>query len=495
MLKIKEKIESISALKLAVINKKYRENPVFFTEHRLGHFTWNKMREIMLSVAYNIKTAVRACHGSSKTFAAADIANWFFEVYPDSKVITTAPGGRQVKDLLWAEIGKNYRTSRYALTGDCGLVGVRTELTEHYIVGFATDTASSAEGYHAPQILWILDEAKGLPPWLWDSVEGSISGGFARVLAISTTDGVNPGEMYHKIFTEPREMKNWNHIHISSKDLPLMTGEKFRGIEIPDLSRPDVFHYVYKDAKDFKIQMTGPEWVKSRADTWGKESVLYITKVLGEICDKGFNNIISLADVIKMFDNFQDKEFNGEGETEIGVDVARLGDDSTVMYKRKGLKVIGRRDFQKQRTNVIADNVMDLAITKDADGRDISKEIRIKIDDTGVGGGVTDILLEQGYNVVPVNFGADAVNKDKYINTISEAWFEISEILSQIAAPDNDRLKTELVNRKAARLDKKGRRGVESKDDYKKRGFQSPDDADAFLLCFYAGRPEPRIRG
>lgn len=480
---------------LAAIAKRYQDNPVFFSEHALGHRTWSKQREIMLSVAANQKTAVRACHGSSKTYAAAALASWFFESYPESKVITTAPTGRQIKDLLWAEIGKNYRTSRYGLTGDCSLVGVRTEYAEHFIEGFSTDSASSAEGFHAPQILWILDEAKGLPQWLWDSVEGSISGGFSRVLVLSTTDGVNPGEMYHKIFTERREIKNWNHIHISSKDLPLMTGEEFRGIDIPNLARPDVFKYAYKAAKDFKIQMTGPEWVKSRGETWGKDSVLYITKVLGEICDKGFDNIIGLSEVLKMFDNYQDKDFNSEGETEIGADIARMGDDSSLFYKRKGLKIIGRQEYTKTRTNIISEKLMEFAETKDADGRDISKEIRIKIDDSGVGGGITDTLLDTGYNVVPVNFGADAVNKDKYINAISEMWFETAENIPTIAAPENERLKAELVNRKAQRLDKKGRRGVESKDDYKKRGFQSPDDADAFLLCFYSGRPEPRIRG
>jgi hypothetical protein len=63
-------------------------------------------------------------------------------------------------------------------------------------------------------------------------------------------------------------------------------------------------------------------------------------------------------------------------------------------------------------------------------------------------------------------------------------WFQIGRFIDEIACVEDERLKTELVNRKW-KIDKKGRRVVESKDDYKSRGFPSPDDADAFLLCFY----------
>ena len=124
-----------------------------------------------------------------------------------------------------------------------------------------------------------------------------------------------------------------------------------------------------------------------------------------------------------------------------------------------------------------------------------NKKLRIKVDDTGVGGGVTDILQADGYNIVPVNFGAEANEPDKYTNTVSEMWFEVGKIVHEIACAASDRLKAELVNRKQKALDKKGRRAVESKDDYKARGFRSPDEADGFLLAFYNPKENaPRIR-
>jgi hypothetical protein len=97
------------------------------------------------------------------------------------------------------------------------------------------------------------------------------------------------------------------------------------------------------------------------------------------------------------------------------------------------------------------------------------KSDRIKVDDTGVGGGVTDILQDRGYNVIPVNFGGDANDQDRYPSTASEMWFEVGRIIQDIACPENDRLAAELVNRKSKGLDHKGRRMVEGKEEYKKR--------------------------
>lgn len=471
---------------LAEIYNKYQSDNIFFVEHCLGHYTWSKQREILKSIVEHEYTAVRASHSVSKTYTAAEIAVWFLNTFPDSKVITTAPTGRQVKDLLWAEIGKDYRTSRYGLEGECLTLSVRTDKAEHYIEGFSSDRAVSFEGFHAPQILFILDEAKGIPQWVWDSVEGSMTGGYCRCLAISTTDGVNPGEYYHKIFNDPRLSKKWNKISISAYDSPYVTGELFRYIEIPDRLHPEKFDIRYKKPAEVLIQLASPKWIAGRKDEWDEDSVLFITKVKGEICDIGLNNIVQLSEVLKMFENGRDDNFDDEGAIEIGADIARFGEDTTIFYKRKGMKITGRQSYAKQDTKETSDKIETFA--------DGDKSIRIKVDDTGLGGGVTDNLRRDGYNVVPINFQSLANKPNKYPNIISEMWYETSKLVKEIACPRNEKLQAELVNRKNMGLDKKGRRTIESKKEYKKRGFKSPDDADAFLLCFYKGRNELRIR-
>ena len=202
----------------------------------------------------------------------------------------------------------------------------------------------------------------------------------------------------------------------------------------------------------------------------------YLGKALA-ISDK---NIIQTAQVIEAMG----REVDDEGAIEVGVDVARLGGDRTVFVKRKGLKEIGRASYTKKRTTEVCDLLVNFI------GAD--KEVLIKIDDTGVGGGVTDEMIARGYNVVPINFGAKASNPDKYPNLISEAWFYLQSIIDQISITNDKDLLVELSNREW-KMDSKGRRGVESKDDYKKRGFRSPDLADATILCFYTPPEPPKI--
>ena len=466
----------------------YKEDPVFFVEHALGHFTWSRQREILKSVKENERTAVRACHGSSKTFTAAEIALWFLNCIDNSKVITTAPTHSQVEHLLWAEINAAYQTSRIRLEGECQTVRIRTSQPDHYAIGFSTDKPARAEGWHAPAVLFIFDEAKGIKPWLWDSVRGLLTGGFCRWLVISTTDGVAVGDPYYKIFRE--SAGNWNRIHIKASDTPYVTGEKFRGINIPNLERPEKFSVKYLSPDNFIVQIATPKYIDDCAQEWGRDSVLFQTKVDGEIVDQGADTIIKLSQVNKMFENYSDPAFNREGQEEVGADIARGGTDDCVFFRRKGMFI---EDYliippetmpPKERLVYVSDKLCEFA--------DQKKDIRIKVDDTGVGGGVTDILQSRRFNVVPINFQGEPNDKNKYPDTISEMWFGAASIIAEIACPPIDRLKVELVNRRYLPLDKKGRRLVEKKDDYKKRGHVSPDMADAFLLTFY-NKPERHI--
>jgi len=458
----------------------YRDSPVFFVEHALGHKTWSKQREILMSVMKNEKTAVRACHGSSKTYTASELVAWFLNCFDDSKVITTAPTFTQIKNLLWAEINETYRTSRIELEGECLTTLIKTDRADHYGIGFSTDQPARAEGWHAPAILFIFDEAKGIPQWLWDSVRGLLTGGFCRWLVISTTDGVKVGENFYRIFDDVKS--DWNKIHISSFDSPFITGEKFKYIDIPKPDHPEYFQRKEISAAELNVQIANQKYIDNCEKEWGKESVLFLTKVQGEIADQGADTIIKLSQVKKMCDNYCDSTFNDEGQEEVGVDVARGGDDDTLFYGRKGLKALKKKTITSKelppqaKLVYIANELEDFV--------DHNKETLIKIDDTGVGGGLTDTMESRGYNVMPINFQSVSNFPDKYPNLISEMWFEVTRQLEQIACEESERLKAELVNRKYD-IDIKGRRVVEAKKKYKERGFRSPDEADAFLLCFY----------
>lgn len=174
------------------------------------------------------------------------------------------------------------------------------------------------------------------------------------------------------------------------------------------------------------------------------------------------------------------RETEGDGAIEIGVDVARMGSDRSVFWKRKGLKTIGTESHTKLRLNVLADHLESFV--------GFDKEVLIKIDDTGVGGGLTDIMLERKYNIMAINFGGEPADKDKYPNWISEAWFYMQTIMDEADLPMNPDLLMELTTRQW-KQDSKGKRAVEGKADYKKRGYRSPDLADACIISYYTPLP------
>jgi len=211
-------------------------------------------------------------------------------------------------------------------------------------------------------------------------------------------------------------------------------------------------------------------------------------KWLGEPIGQAEFSVIPRQDIL----DAMDRKIEGEGQYVIGADIARFGGDRIVFWKRKGMKTIDYKIYQKLSTPETCDLLEEFvrpeleAILKekqekkpDLDFDSIKHEIPIKIDDTGVGGGVTDELNRRGYYAVPINFGSTAQDKDKYPNLISEAWFYFKDNIKEMELPKSQELLLELSTRQWHH-DNKERRVIESKDSYKKRGFRSPD-------CFVAG--------
>jgi phage terminase large subunit len=162
-----------------------------------------------------------------------------------------------------------------------------------------------------------------------------------------------------------------------------------------------------------------------------------------------------------------------------GADIARFGDDRTQFYMRKGLKVIKSATYRKKSVVQVANLLMDFV--------EGDKEQPINIDDTGLGGGVTDILKDRGFNAVPINFGwgKDYLKEpDKYYNLFTEMMFNFREIIDTVQLPNDEELKEEMGNRLYVYKPDE-RKMVERKEDYKKRHGKSPDKLDTCLLCFY----------
>jgi len=176
----------------------------------------------------------------------------------------------------------------------------------------------------------------------------------------------------------------------------------------------------------------------------------------------------------------------------IGCDVARYGDDATVIHAARGGVALVHENHRGLSTTAVAEEVKKLALRLLEPGED-PKEVQITVDDDGVGGGVVDQL--RGWRVTPLSSARRARDPESYPNVRSEMWFSVKAqaeegriCLAGLLPDVRSELWRQLSSAKY-RLDSQGRRKVEPKDEMKKRIGRSTDDADAFLRCHYGGAP------
>jgi hypothetical protein len=226
-----------------------------------------------------------------------------------------------------------------------------------------------------------------------------------------------------------------------------------------------------------------PNYAKNIADEYGEDSNVFRVRVLGEFPLAEDDAVIPLG----WIEDAMVRDISPSVEGVVwGLDVARFGDDSTALAKRRG--------------NVLLEPVKEW---KKADlmqtvGR-VAKEYRetpigqqphaINVDVIGLGGGVVDRLRELGLPVRGINVGEQAaMDPLRYMRLRDELWFEARRWFESkaVAMPRDDRLAAELIGPKYGH-ESSGKLKVESKSDMKKRGVRSPNLADAFCLTFAGG--------
>ncbi|SET75351.1 phage terminase large subunit [Paracoccus homiensis] len=169
-------------------------------------------------------------------------------------------------------------------------------------------------------------------------------------------------------------------------------------------------------------------------------------------------------------------------ELVLGVDVARFGDDRTVIKARRGRDGTTMPAIKLLRADTmqVAARVMAEIDRLNPDG--------VFIDEGGVGGGVVDRCRQMGYNVIGVNFGgkADRVidGVPKCANKRAQMWATMREWLkSGGCIEDNRELEMDLTGPLYS-FDNNNAIVLEKKSDMKKRGVASPDEGDALALTF-----------
>lgn len=200
------------------------------------------------------------------------------------------------------------------------------------------------------------------------------------------------------------------------------------------------------------------------------------------LADNG-NNLIRWEDLIAA----ERRPPQTEGTVVFGVDVARYGADRTVVAVRKGLHLEDIVSWQGESITQSAHNIINLANRHHPDS--------IHVDDTGVGGGLTDILTENQQPAIGVNYAHRAHQPDKYPSVADELWFDFHDLLPDVSINPRIPNLTDLYNELTTRqwgINSRNQREIQKKQAYKQtQQTGSPDLADALLLAYY--NPQTRV--
>ena len=401
------------------------------------------------------RVAVRSGHKVGKSTTAAALALWFWLMHPGARVVLTAPTFRQVKSILWREIRRLYGGARWPLGGvlhadpDAGLQCQ----DGREIVGFSTTEPERMAGISGANVLFIVDEASGVPEEIFEAIEGNRAGGARLVMFSNPT---RTSGTFFDAFNAKREF--WTTMHISSTETPNAQGVG----NIPGLATK--------------------AWIDEKIREWGESSPLYAVRIQGDFPSQSENAIIGLAVVQSALDRWEDAP--AVGELVLGVDVARFGDDESVIQPVRGHKAYRPTAVHGLDTVAVAGKVLEVARTMRTRGEPVT----VNVDVIGVGAGVADNLRQHDWlSVNDVNVAVAAKNENDFVNLRAELWFGMRDWLKVGGISEDSKLESELVAPTYS-FDNRGRYKVESKDELKKRLARSPDRADALALALYKAR-------
>ena len=418
-----------------------RDDPFLFFLEALGiQVVTEDQKRVVESVVENRRTAAPSGHGVGKSFIAAALLLWFLFTRYGSKVITTAPTWFQVETLLWREVDRLYHAARIPLGGT--LTTTQLDLgAEWFAVGLSTDQPTRFQGVHAPAVFVLFDEATGVDRGIWDSADSMAVSPEDRFLAIG-----NPTDPTSE-FKAVCDSGLWNVVEISSENHPNVLE---RRIVIPGAA-------TY-------------EWVQERLEKYGgRDTDEYRFRVLGKWPKAGSNVLISTM----LVEEARARWVEPSGRPDAaGCDVARYGDDETVIVPiHEGGHPALPESRQGQNTMETAGQLKHLNAR------------RTHVDDTGVGGGVTDRLQELEFPVEGENFGENARDEERFANRRTELWCGARDALRSglVSVPPDPVLAADLSAVRYS-FDSKGRFKLESKNEVKKRLKHSPDRGDAYVL-------------
>lgn len=404
-----------------------------------------------------LKIAVASGRGIGKSGLIGQICQWGMSTCVDTKIVVTANTDRQLRTKTWPEISKWFKlavNSHWFRATATTIVSTAKEHEDSWRADaypWSLTSTESFQGLHNlnRRIILIFDEASGVDDAIWDVSEGSLTDENTEIIWVAFSNPTRNSGRFRECFG--RFKHRWLTRQIDSRT----------------------------------VEGTNKEFFQQLVDDNGADSDYVRVHVKGEFPRVGTMQFIS-SEVVEAARK-REAMATLTDPLVMGVDVARFGDDASVIVIRRGRDAVSI-PWEVMRgvdTMSLAARVMELQNQYHCDA--------IFVDGGGVGGGVIDRLMMLRQNVIEVQFGAKADRASMtgegqvaYVNKRSEIWGYMREWLKGGAIPDENWIADELVNIQYGYAIRDGRDAIqlEKKADMKARGFASPDGADALALTF-----------
>ncbi len=453
----------------------YADHPTAFVKDIIQATPDKEQAKILESVAKNQLTTVRSGHGVGKSTVEAWVVIWFLLTRPFPKIPCTAPTQHQLFDILWAEISKWIRNNpilQKDLIWTKEKVYIKGYPEEWFAVARTASKPDALQGFHAEEVLYIIDEASGVDDKIFEPVLGALSTSGARLLMCG-----NPTQLSGFFYdSHHKNRASYATFHIDGRN----------------------------------SSRVSQDFVQTIIRMYGENSDVFRVRVAGEFPLQEEDIFIPLS----LVEHSIMTEYSIPQKPtllHIGADIARFGDDKTVIGYKANEKVTFYKKRCGQDTMKTADDIVLLG-EQLVQKYQPTEPIPIKIDDGGVGGGVVDRLRQIKRNqperfwwmeIYPVKFGQRIQHKHYYDST-TYMMAVVKKLLQpydeqgnpkpiELILPNDDDMAAQLSGRKYF-LTENSKIKIESKKEMKKRGRPSPDEADCILLLCLPIKPPKKRR-
>jgi phage terminase large subunit len=432
---------------------RWKRNPVSFVRECLKAELDDWQAEFVQAFNSNQRLALKACKGPGKTAVIAMLCWLFLVTRRNCKIAATSITSDNLADNLWSELAKWQARSpilQSLFTWTKTRI-VCKEAPENWFMSARTwpksanaqQQANTLAGLHADYLMFVLDESGGIPDAVMAAAEGGLSTG-----------------------KETKILQAGNPTHLEGPLYRACTSERRLWYVQEITGDPD-------DPK--RSSRVSIKWANEQIEKYGRENPWVLVNVFGKFPPASINTLLGPDEVEAAMNRMlmpKDYEF---AQKRLGVDVARFGDDSTVIAPRQGLRAFPMEQMRNARGPEIAARI---ALAK----QNWDWEACFVDDTGGFGGAVIDSMLQGGMQPIPVN-AAGKADDPRYFNRRSEMHFRAAEWVKRGGALPNDRdLKAEMTAVTYTFVNGKFR--VMEKDQIKEIIGRSPDRFDALCQSF-----------